>query len=206
MSPPHAQLDLRAHVDFQGRVAFQGAPGAFSYEACRAILPLGEPVAFKTFAQAFAAVGSGDCALGVIPLRNSTAGPVAEAVELLATCGLRMVSEHPWPVRLQLMVPPGVTLETVEVVASHPMALKQCARVLARLGAEFGVRVELAFDTAGAARDLARSGDPARAAIAARAAADLYGLDILMADIEDEPDNTTWFAVLAAPRPPMQPV
>ena len=78
------------------------------------------------------------------------------------------------------------------MVSSHSMALKQCTRLLD----ELGVAMEAAFDTAGAAAELARSGDPARAVVAAKAAADLYGLTILRANVEDRADNTTWFAVL----------
>lgn len=175
------------------RIAFQGAPGAFSFEACRACVPGAEPVPCETFADAFAAVASGDCARAFIPIENSTAGRVPEVQALIEAHRLKVESEHLWRVRLQLMALPGVRLEDVRVIASHPMALAQCGRLLDALGV---VRVP-AYDTAGAAADLARSGDRTRAVVAARAAAELYGLTILRADVEDRPDNTTRFAVLA---------
>ena len=174
------------------RVAFQGAFGAFSHEACRACLPHADPVPFETFAAAFAAVREGACALGFIPFRNSSAGAVPEVAELLPASGLEIMSEHAWPIHLQLLGRPGSTLAEIEVVASHPMALKQCRRALA----ELAVRIEPAYDTAGAAKALAGSADRRRAVGAPRAAAELYGLDILRADIEDLADNTTWFAVV----------
>ena len=174
------------------RAAFQGVPGAFSFEACRACLPDAEPAGFDTFEQAFEAVRSGACEFGFIPVRNSSAGSVPEVADLLPRSGLEVVQEHPWAVRLQLMACLGAALDQIKVVSSHPMALKQCTGLLE----ELGLPTETAFDTAGAAADLARSGDLTRAVVAARAAADLYGLTILRAGVEDHADNTTWFAVL----------
>lgn len=174
------------------RAAFQGTFGAFSHEACVACLPDADPTPFATFAEAFAAVESGECALGFIPIENSTAGRVPEVQALLAASRLEVVAEHLWRVRLQLMALPGAKLEEIEAVASHPMALAQCGELLDALG----VRREPAYDTAGAAADLARSGDLKRAVVAARPAAALYGLEILRNDVEDRPDNTTRFAVL----------
>jgi prephenate dehydratase len=174
------------------RAAFQGVFGAFSHEACKACLPEAEPTPFETFEAAFAAVQSGDCELGFIPVWNSTAGPVPEVAELLPQSGLETIAEHVWPIHLQLMAAPGVTLDQVRAVASHPMALKQCCHFLA----DHRLKGEPAFDTAGAAQDLAESGDRERAVVASRAAAELYGLEILQQDIEDAPENATRFAVL----------
>jgi prephenate dehydratase len=175
------------------RVAFQGVPGAFSDEACRAFVPGYEPVAFDSFEAAFEAVTSGACERGCLPIHNVTAGPVEPVVRLLPLSGLAVLGEHDLIVRQQLMALPGVALAELQVVSSHPMALGQCRRFLADLPA----RVEEAFDTAGAARDLAASGDRTRAVIAARAAAELYGLHILAPDIQDDPSNWTRFVVLA---------
>jgi prephenate dehydratase len=174
------------------RAAFQGVFGAFSHEACKGCLPEAEPTPFESFEAAFEAVRAGDCELGFIPVWNSTAGPVPEVAELLPQSGLETIAEHLWPIHLQLMTLPGVALEQVRTVASHPMALKQCRQFLSA----HGLVGEPAFDTAGAAEDLALSGDRQRAAVASRAAAELYGLEILRQDIEDAPENATRFAVL----------
>jgi prephenate dehydratase len=176
-----------------GSVAYQGVPGAFSHEACRTFLPEFEPVAHDTFEATFEAVASGACAIGLIPIENSTAGPVPEVARLLPASGLKVGSEHALHVRLQLMALPGARVEELKVAASHPMALAQCTRTLKRLG----VSPEPAFDTAGAARDLVRSGDRTRAAVASRTAAHLYGLTILRENVEDRPDNVTRFVVVA---------
>jgi prephenate dehydratase len=128
-------------------------------------------------------------------VENSSAGPVPEMQGLLPACGLDIVGEYPWRIRMQLMAVPGARLENIKVVFSHPMALKQCTRIIDELGAQ----PQPAFDTAGAAQALAQSGDTTTAVVAARAAADLYGLAILRADVEDQADNTTRFVVLARP-------
>jgi prephenate dehydratase len=177
------------------RAAFQGAFGAFSHEACLACLPEAEPTPVHSFAEAFEAVRTGACAFAFLPEENAIAGPVPEVAALLPDCGLQVVSRHDWPIRMQLMAGEGASLVTVRTVASHPMALKQCGRFLA----QHGLTPEEAFDTAGAAAELARRPDPTRAAAAPRIAADLYGLSILAEDIQDRRDNVTRFLVLARP-------
>ena len=177
------------------RAAFQGTFGAFSHEACLALLPQAEPTPCASFAGAFALVQTGACAFAVIPSENSIAGPVPEVAPLLAASGLRVQSKHSWPIRMHLMGAPGADLARVRTVASHPMALKQCALFLR----DHGFVAEAAYDTAGAAEALAAAPDPTRAAAAAAAAADLYGLEVLAADVQDRADNVTRFLVLALP-------
>ena len=175
------------------RAAFQGTFGAFSHEACRALLPAAEPVPYARFADVFAAVSGGACAFGVVPVENNIAGPVPEVAELLPSSGLKVLAEHPWPIRMHLLGGPGASLATVRVAASHPMALKQCCVFLR----EHGLTAEAAYDTAGAAADLAATPDVGRAVVAGRGAAQLYSLNILAPDIHDRADNLTRFLVLA---------
>ena len=176
-----------------GRFAYQGAPGAFSEEAALSFSPGFDPAPFESFAQVFAAVGEGACARAVVPLRNSLAGEVPEVAALLPASGLRVLSEHDLPIRMHLLAAPGATLESVRTAESHPMALKQCRASLAALG----ITPREAFDTAGAARDVARARDPARAAVAGPRAAALYALTVLASDIQDWAENRTRFAVLS---------
>ncbi len=183
------------------KIAFQGAPGANSHEACRDYFPGYEAAPYLTFEEAFEAVKGGECALGMIPVENSIAGRVGDVHHLLPSSGLRIVGEKFKPIRFQLMANPGVKLEDITVVSSMPIALHQCRRSLKKLG----VATEAAGDTAGAARTLARHPDPTRGAIAPALAAEIYGLDILLRDIEDERHNTTRFLVMTAdpnPAPP----
>ena len=175
------------------KIVFQGEPGANSHLACREAYPEHEPAACATFEDAFAAVSSGDAALAMIPIENSIAGRVADIHHLMPDSGLHIVAEWFLPVRHQLLAPKGATLEGVKSVESHVMALGQCRNIIRRLG----VKPIVAADTAGSAREVAERGDKTRAAIASRLAAEIYGLEILEQDIEDEAHNTTRFIVLA---------
>jgi prephenate dehydratase len=183
------------------RIAFQGDPGANSDEACRAYVPTHEPVPHAAFDEAFEAVKTGDCDLAMIPVENSIVGRVADVHHLLPSSGLRIIGEHFKPIHFQLMVNPGTRLEDVRTVISMPFAASQCRRALRRLG----VAIEPAGDTAGSAKALAAAPDRARAAIAPALAAELYGLQIVLRDIEDEAHNTTRFLVMTADRDPAAP-
>ncbi len=183
------------------RIAFQGELGANSHEACQATYPDYEPVPCATFEEAFDAVKSGDCALGMIPVENSIAGRVADVHHLLPSSGLKIIGEHFKTIRFQLMANPGVRLEDVKTVATMAIALGQCRKFLRKLK----VRQEAVGDTAGAAKMLAEHPDPTRAAISPALAAEIYGLEILATDIEDEHNNTTRFVVLTSERDPPRP-
>jgi len=174
-------------------IVFQGERGANSHIACNEAYPQHEAVACPTFEDALAAVASGDANLGMIPIENSVAGRVADIHHLMPTSGLHIIAEYFLPVRHQLMAPKGAKLADVKSVESHVMALGQCRNIIRRLG----LKPIVAADTAGSAREVAERGDKARAAIASRLAAQIYGLDILAEDVEDEAHNTTRFIVLA---------
>jgi prephenate dehydratase len=185
----------------KGRIAFQGELGANSHEACTAAFPDKEAVPHATFEEAFEAIKGGDCQLGMIPVENSIAGRVADVHHLLPSSGLRIIGERFKPIHFQLMANPGVKLEDVKVVASMPIALAQCRKTIKRLK----VKTEGVGDTAGAARALAEHPDPTRAAISPALAAQIYGLDILARDIEDEHHNTTRFLIMTAEKDPAPP-
>jgi len=176
------------------RIAFQGEPGAFSHQACRTYFPDFEPVACATFEDAFAAIQSGDCRFGLIPFENLLAGRVSDVHHLLPHSKLKVIGERFLPIHMQLMAGPGVRLEDLTSVQSHPMALAQCRKLIR----ELKLQAVAVSDTAGAARDLGEHPDPTRAAIAPAMAAELYGLEILRRDIEDAQGNATRFLLLTA--------
>ncbi len=183
----------------QGRIAFQGELGANSHEACLAAFPDMEPVAHPTFEEAFEAIKTGDCQLGMIPVENSIAGRVADVHHLLPSSGLKIIGERFKPIHFQLMANPGVKLEDLTTVSSMPIALAQCRKLVRSLK----LRAEPVGDTALSAKLLAQKPDPTRAAIAPALAAQLYGLEILARDIEDTHNNTTRVLVMTADsRPP----
>jgi prephenate dehydratase len=175
------------------KIAFQGELGANSHLAITEAYPDAEPLPCATFEDALAAISSGEAALGMIPIENSVAGRVADIHHLLPASGLYIVAEWFLPIRHQLMAVKGVALKDIKTVESHVHALGQCRRIIRKLG----VKPVVAGDTAGSARDIAQRGDRTCAAIASRLAAQIYGLDILAEDIEDEAHNTTRFVVLA---------
>jgi prephenate dehydratase len=185
----------------QGRIAFQGELGANSHEACVAAFPELEPAPYPTFEEAFEAVKSGVCRLGMIPVENSIAGRVADVHHLLPASGLKIVGERFKPIHFQLMANPGVKLEDLTTVASMPIALAQCRKTVRRLK----LKTEAVGDTAGAAKALAEHPSPTRAAISPALAAEIYGLEILARDVEDEHHNTTRFLVMTADKDPAPP-
>jgi prephenate dehydratase len=185
----------------KGRIAFQGELGANSHEACVAAFPDMEPVPHATFEEAFEAIKTGDCQLGMIPVENSIAGRVADVHHLLPNSGLKIIGERFKPIHFQMMANPGVKLEDVKTVASMPIALSQCRKTIRRLK----LKTESVGDTALAAKLLAANPDPTRAAISPALAAELYGLEILARDIEDEHHNTTRFLVMTADKDPPPP-
>ncbi|HEY4203659.1 MAG TPA: prephenate dehydratase [Xanthobacteraceae bacterium] len=175
------------------KIAFQGEMGANSHLAIVEAYPDAEPLPCATFEDALAAISSGEADLGMIPIENSVAGRVADIHHLLPQSGLFIVGEWFLPVRHQLMALRGAKLADIKTVESHVQALGQCRNVIRKLG----IKPIVGVDTAGSARIVAERGDKSSAAIASRLAAEIYGLDILSEDVEDEAHNTTRFVVLA---------
>ncbi|MFN5682995.1 prephenate dehydratase, partial [Bradyrhizobium sp.] len=175
------------------KIAFQGEPGANSHIAISEAYPTAEAMPCPTFEDALSAISSGEADLGMIPIENSVAGRVADIHHLLPASGLSIIGEWFLPIRHQLMALKGTKLADIKTVESHVHALGQCRRIIRQLG----VRPIVAGDTAGSARDVSQRGDRSVAAIASRLAAEIYGLEILAEDIEDEAHNTTRVVVLA---------
>lgn len=173
------------------KVAYAGEPGAFGEQAAR-LLPDAEPLPCPSFAAVFEAVASGTAERGVVPLHNSRAGMVEEVVRLLARSPLQVADRVALRVRHALLALPRARLEDIRRVASHPQALAQCSRFLQQHAWELLAR----GTTSGAARQLAEEGDRGCAVVARAAAAEIYGLTVLAEGIEDDPDNTTRFAVI----------
>jgi prephenate dehydratase len=188
------QIGRPENDDRAGRCAYQGAPGAFSHEACIDLRPWDQPVAYDTFDAALDALKAGEVGCALIPVENTTIGRVEPAASLVEQAGLTVVSEVWRPIRLALMAPAGARLGDIKTAESHPAALSQCTGTLGSLG----IQPVEAFDTAGAARAVAEARDPTRAAVAPTRAAEVYELSILRNDIQDSADNRTRFVLLSA--------
>ena len=175
------------------RVGFQGALGAFSEEAARALLPHADPIPYATFEAVVRAVEAGDVQAGAVPVENTLAGVVAEAYEALVAGEVTAVGEVAIPIRHCLLGLPGATTQRVREARSHPVALSQCRGFFAE---HPEIRAQAVYDTAGAAEEVAAMGDPSLAAIASRRAGDRYGLVVLQPDLQDRDDNQTRFYLI----------
>ncbi len=173
-------------------IAFQGEPGAYSDLACRTACPDMATLPCDTFEDTFAAVGEGRAAKAMIAIDNSVAGRVADVHHLMPESGLHIVGEHFQRVVHHLLAPKGATIGGLKTVHSHVHALPQCRKLIR----ELGLKAVVHADTAGAAADVARRGDPTQAAIASELAGQIYGLVSLRADVADNANNTTRFVIM----------
>jgi len=175
------------------RIAFQGEPGAYSHQACRETYPEMEAMPCRTFEDAIDAVRDGTADLAMLPVENSTYGRVADIHHLLPQSGLFIIAEAFVRVRINLLAVPGTKLSDITQAMSHTMLLGQCRKFLA----EHNIQRVNGADTAGSARQVAEDSHPEVAALASELAGEIYGLDVLARDIEDEGSNTTRFLVMA---------
>jgi len=178
------------------RVAIQGELGSFSHEAALALAPYAEVMPCALSAEVFARLASGEADLAVIPIENSLAGSVLVHYDLLLAHDVRIEQEHLLRVRHNLIAPPGASLDSINEVYSHPIALDQC-RVFFR--EHPGLRPAPFYDTAGSVKHVlaeAARGGPAAGAIASRQAAAQYGGVLLEEGIEDSVENYTRFLLI----------
>jgi prephenate dehydratase len=179
------------------RVAYLGPAGTHSDEALRASAPEGaEAVPYPTIYDAMMAVEDGGAALAVVPIENALEGSVGVTLDTLALQAerVRIAAEIVHPVHHCLIARAELPLSEIERVVSHPQAMAQCASYL-REHLPHAEHVN-APSTADAVLSLCRS-DGANAALGSRLAAELYGCQIVAADVEDHPDNVTRFVWLA---------
>jgi prephenate dehydratase len=176
-----------------GIIAFQGVPGAYSDLACRTAYPDMTTLPCESFETAMDAVHEGRATLAMLPCENSLAGRVPDIHHLLPGSGLFVIGEAFQRVEHCLLGVRGATVGDLKRAHSHTVALGQVRRILRTLGLTPVVEA----DTAGAAQLVAQWGDKAEAAIASSLAAEIYGLDILRANVEDAAHNTTRFYVMA---------
>jgi arogenate/prephenate dehydratase len=177
------------------RVSFQGEPGAFSEEAIFKLLGESvEPHPCNTFEAAFDSLEEGVVQQALVPLENSLAGSIHRTYDLLLEKNFHIVAEVIIPVVHNLIACPGVTLDQIKTVQSHPVALSQCLNFFREYPF---IQCKTAEDTAGSVREVLQKNDPSVAAIAGTRAAKLYGGFILLEHLEDDPENYTRFVLLS---------
>jgi prephenate dehydratase len=178
--------------------SFQGERGAFSEDAARNLVgPAVQTIACRTFEEMFEAVSSGKADCAVAPIENSLAGSVHKNYDLLQEHDLTIVGETKVKIVHNLIALPGVALAEVRRVFSHPVALAQCERFIR---SNPHIQFEEAYDTAGSVKMIVENRRRDEGAIAGASAAGVYGAQILVEAIEDNPKNFTRFLLLARPQ------
>ena len=175
-------------------VAYCGTQGSFSEIATSKLFPEGTVLSFPSFREAYESVSRGEADIALLPIENSYAGEVSATVDLLYHGNLTIRDLYEMKIKQNLIGIKGTTLSDVTTVISHPQALAQCAEyIAAHRYAEI-----VSENTAFAAKAVADKGSRSLAAIASRACAKLYGLEIIAADIAESRENTTRFALFSA--------
>ncbi|KAE8792632.1 arogenate dehydratase/prephenate dehydratase 2, chloroplastic-like [Hordeum vulgare] len=191
---PLTSADLMESSGEGLKVAYQGFPGAYSEAAAKKAYPNCQTVPCEHFDTAFQAVQNWIVDRAVLPLENTLGGSIHRNYDLLLRHELHIVGEVRLAVRHCLLANRGVKIENLRNVISHPQALAQCEHTLTELGIEHRQAVD---DTAGAAKLVAEQMLQDTGAVASSLAAELYELDILAENIQDEKVNVTRFMMLA---------
>ncbi len=176
------------------RVVCQGVEGAYSQIAAEKFFRRPQITYAPSFDAVFRTVEQGLAEFGVLPVENSTAGSVNQMYDLMVEHSFHIVRTTRVKVEHNLLARPGATLAGIRDVYSHEQAIGQCAEFLSGLP---DVRVHEVENTAVAARRVAESGRADAAALSSRSCADLYGLDVLVADAQDRDNNYTRFACIS---------
>ncbi len=176
------------------RIAFQGEIGAYSEEAAfRFFGPSIQTVPCETLDAVFKLVEKGEAESGVVPIENSLEGSIDRSYDLLLDSNLMVCGETELRVVHCLIANPGVRLDSIKRVYSHPQALGQCQTFLKQLGCE----MVPTYDTAGSVKMIKEKRIMDGGAIASARAAEIYGMNIVAREIEDNPNNFTRFFILS---------
>lgn len=174
-------------------ISFQGELGAYSHQACHQTFPNMTALPCRTFEDAIEAVQTGTAKYAMLPIENSTYGRVADIHMLLPDAGLHIIAETYVRVRIALMGQRGTALEEITHAISHTVLLGQCRQFLQK----HNIHRVVGADTAGAAKAVSEGSDRHLGALASPLAADIYDLEILAQDVEDQGNNTTRFVVMS---------
>jgi prephenate dehydratase len=176
------------------KIAFQGERGSFSEEAAQMVFGVDiMAVPCREFRDVGQALASGAADHAVLPVENSIAGSVLPAYDVLASTDAPVIGEVTRRIRHCVLGISGTRVETLQRIISHPVALAQCSKFFIE---HPHIQAIAAYDTAGAAKEVAAAGSSEVAAIAARNAGELYHLEVIAADVQDRDDNQTRFYIL----------
>ena len=175
------------------KISYQGVPGSYSFITSKTLYPTAELISHSTFKEAMTTVEVGGADFAVIPIENSNAGRVQDVHLLLPSMNLYIVDEYYLPIQHQLLGIKGSKLEDITVALSHPQALAQSSKFLSGQG----IATEKRLNTAMACVEVANGKDKTKAAVASSLAAEMYNMEILAKNIQNDPDNRTRFIILA---------
>ena len=171
-------------------VACQGVTGAYSQQACDKIFDMPKVLYMKNFNGVFKAINEGLCTYGVLPLENSTAGSVNQVYDLMMKYNFHIIKSVKLKIDHCLLALKGTKKEDIKEVFSHEQAIMQCDEYLKEMP---GVKVTVCENTAVAAEKVAESGRKDVAAIASSSCGEIYGLEFVDEDIQDNGNNYTRF-------------
>ena len=173
------------------KIAYQGIPGSYSESCAKANYPGCETISCKTFDECFQIANNDTNIRAIIPESNKTTGNIGIEY-LIFKFRLNIYAEHFYKISHNLLGIKGSTIKDIKNVYSHAQALGQSSQFIKKNNLNEQVRA----DTAGSAKYVAESKDKSKAAIASNSSAEIYGLEIIEKDIQDNKENFTRFLLL----------
>lgn len=171
-------------------VACQGVAGAYSQEASDKFFKMPKLMYVKNFNGVFAAIDSGLCQYGVLPIENSTAGSVNQVYDLMMKHNFHIVKSLRLKIDHNLLGCKGATKESIKEIFSHEQAIAQCDEYLKQYP---NAKITICENTAEAAKSVAESGRTDVAALASYNSAKFYNLDVIESAVQDQDNNYTRF-------------
>jgi len=173
------------------KIAYQGIPGSYSESCAKKMYPDCETISCKTFDECFEKANQDNSVRSIIPESNKTTGNIGVEY-LIFKYRLNIYAEHFFPIKHNLLGIKGSNLHDIKDVYSHAQGLSQSSNFIKKNKLNENVRA----DTAGSAKYISDTNDKTKAAIASELSAEIYNLEILKQDIQDEKNNVTRFLLM----------
>ena len=173
------------------KIAYQGIPGSYSESCAKQMYPECETISCKTFDECFEKAKQDNSIRSIIPESNKTTGNIGVEY-LIFKYRLNIYAEHFFPIKHNLLGIKGSNLDSIKDVYSHAQALSQSSNFIKKNNLIENVRA----DTAGSAKYISDTNNKTKAAIASKLSAEIYNLEILKEDIQDEKNNVTRFLLM----------
>ena len=173
------------------KIAYHGIPGSYSESCAKQMYPECETISCKTFDECFERAKQDNLIRSIIPESNKTTGNIGVEY-LIFKYRLNIYAEHFFPIKHNLLGIKGSNLDSIKDIYSHAQALSQSSNFIKKNNLIENVRA----DTAGSAKYISDTNDKTKAAIASKLSAEIYNLEILKEDIQDEKNNVTRFLLM----------